>query len=187
MRSVHKFKRLYPIGVLVGASILIWHLFLEPLASWRNETLRRHVEAAEEKLRLLETIARLEGEREALEDHGALESVWRADQESAAVALVQAEIVEIAQRNGVVLRSISPGKSSDLPLVKSIGMRIEGEMTLDRLLRFTLDIEYSDPALVIRSATLRRLKRVGRQTEQPLLYVQMDLSAPAVVEIGGSL
>jgi hypothetical protein len=160
---------------------LFWTAFVSPILEWRTET-RGNLTASQEKAtRLLSSIKMLEKERLALSSGTDFQDIWRADSVSEATAQVQAALGGIAREQGVSFRSIAPLPSPIMPLTSAVAFRLEAEFTLDRLVEFLKTVEYSEPLILIERANIRRLARGATGTEQPTVFVQLDVTAPVLL------
>ncbi|MEP4627169.1 MAG: GspMb/PilO family protein [Tateyamaria sp.] len=108
--------------------------------------------------------------------------LWKEDERGVANARIQAHISEAATRNGLALRSISPAGNGTLGDRQTAIFRLEAEARLDHLSAFLRGLEYDLPAVLVDGAVLRRLNRPGSTSEQPELFVQMDLVAPISIQ-----
>jgi Type II secretion system (T2SS), protein M subtype b len=168
------------VAALGAMAALSWLGLIAPLGSWCASIMERRDAARTERAKLLESIARLETEAMQLSADSTSGVVWTAPRMGEANAMVQSRISELAQRNGIPLRSITPTEASDLPLAESVAFRAESDATLDQVANFLISLEYHSPALAVERATLRHIAKPGPQTEQPLLFVQLDIIAPVV-------
>jgi hypothetical protein len=163
----------FGLGVVaLTAAGIVAHRWQEDALSDRGARLADLAAFEARSAELAAQAARLRGE-------GTLDGVWRAEREGEALALVQAAVSETARRLDVQLRALTPIPAPDLPLVDAIGLRIEGDMPLDRLVDLLVALETREEALVVRGASLRRVPRPDGA--QPVLSVQLDLTAPVVV------
>ena len=110
--------------------------------------------------------------------------LWRAAQTGEATARIQSQLSKIASERGVSLRSISPTRARDLNLAQAAGFRLEMEASLDQLVQFLQAIEYHSPALLVEKASLRRLNKLNSNQPQPLIFAQIEISAPVVLDEG---
>ncbi|SFI65429.1 GspMb/PilO family protein [Jannaschia pohangensis] len=168
------------LGLVIAFGVLVL-LAVPLLRDWKTDIQSARDDAAFETARLQRSIADLETEAAQLVGTGILDTVWRARQPGEALAIVQTEIGDLATRAAVSLRSMSPIPAPDLPLVDTLGLRLEGEMPLNRLVTFLLALEHHDRSLIVRSANIRRLPNGQDRFEQPLLFVQLDVVAPLVL------
>lgn len=167
-------------ALLVGFFLLLWLVVAMPLLAWREGNIAGLAEARADLQRLEGSIGRLAAERAQLSGDTTAETVWTAARTGEVTALIQARVSELARQNGLALRSVTPTAGRKLPLTEAVGFRLEAEATLDQLLQFLIALEYHAPVLVIDSATLRRLARPGPASEQPSLFIQIDLVAPVL-------
>jgi len=110
--------------------------------------------------------------------------IWQARQLGEMTARIQARLGEIARENGVTLRAVTPAVARDMPHVETTALRIEGEADLAQFRNLILNIEQHSPTLFIERATIRRLNRVERISEQPLVFFQLDIAAPIRIAEG---
>ena len=164
--------------VFSGVVLLIWAGLIRPAGEWRNDRFAARSKAIAELNRLQETVARLELEAAQYSQQDSLDLIWASGEVGEVTAKVQARISSIARASSVALRTIAPIKAPDLPLVQTIGFRIEGEARLDQLVDFLRAVESSSPSLVIGKAHLRRLNRLGDLSELPVVFLQIELAAP---------
>jgi hypothetical protein len=124
----------------------------------------------------------LEQERDQLTGHEELNMLWRASQTGQATALIQSKLAKLATTHGSNLRSIGPTRSRDLNLAQTSGFRLEMEVGLDQLVLFLRAVEHHSPVLIIEKASLRRLNKLNKDQAQPLIFAQIEVSAPVVLE-----
>jgi len=161
--------------VLLG--LLLWLFAYQPLAAWKASTMNERNVAISEHEALGKRIASLTLETQSYGNDGVDQLIWHAEQIGEVTARVQTAINAIAQKNGVVMRSIGPNTPQDASIDDVIGFRLEFEATLDRLSAFLQEIEYQQPVLLVSRANLRRLVRPGESGLQPQLFVQIDVIA----------
>ena len=164
--------------LLTGAALLIWAGLIQPAAEWRKNRFAAHSKAVAELNRMHESVARLTQEAAQYSQQGNLDLIWTSGEVGEVTAKVQARISSIARTSSVALRTVTPIKAPELPLVQTAGFRVEGEARLDQLLSFLRRIESSSPSLVIDRAHLRRLNRIGDASELPAVFLQIELAAP---------
>ena len=177
-----KLRQLAGLGLLALIIAALWFLVISPLSAWKLKQTAVLSAIRAEQARISASLTTLEGERRMLEGDSEISFLWRSQQIGTATAEVQASLSELAARNGISLRSISPLPGSDGESGSSIAFRVESEAALDKLTAFLTDLEHNERALVIRSATLRRLARPASRAIQPELFFQMDLQAPVLLE-----
>lgn len=175
-------SRGFALFIVAGLGVLVWFAILRPAYDWKNDTLAQLAASQSENAILISSISKLNAERAQLSGDTSLAIIWSAKRMGEATALVQSEISNLAAEHGIMLRSVTPVPSKNIPFTNAIGFRIEGEATLDKLVPFLVAIEAYTPALIIENATLRRLSRPGRTAAQPDVFVQLNLIAP--VELG---
>lgn len=175
-------SRLLALFVLLGIATLLWFSIVQPLAVWKARTLSGLEASRSEYTRLQASLIRLKSEKSMLESATTLSAIWQAKKAGEATALVQSEISNLAATSGVTLRSITPTASRDLPFSSAIGFRIEGEATLNKAVDFFVAIEASTPALITERVILRRLARPGRTAAQPIVFIQLSLIAPVILD-----
>lgn len=163
---------------LAGLAALVWLAILEPAAAWKATQFRERDATAEKIAALRDSISRLKAERAGLDAGTDDGIIWPARQMGEATARVQSEISAAASANGVSLRSITPTDSGSLPVARTVSFRIEAEARLDALRDFLVALEFNSPALLIDRATLRRVSRVDDDGAQPLLFAQIEITAP---------
>lgn len=178
-RLLDGFMALAFLGVV---ALLIWLAVAQPLQTWRKAQLDARADAIAETQKLQSSIATLRAERNRYDVDGQLDILWQAERSGAATAMIQSEISRMAREQGVSLRAISPARQRDLSLADAVGIRIELEAALDQLSDFLRVVEYHSPALLIERATLRRLSKPGSALAQPLVFAQIDLAAPFVLQ-----
>lgn len=186
MRVANLRAHLLFVVIILGVISLIWLAILQPLATWRAETASRLKDTRAESLRIQQSLLSLTQERNSLALGGTEGLVWAAPQLGEATALVQARVSELAKKNGLSLRSITPLSKRDSVSANSVGFRLELEAPLDRLTAFLVDLEYNSPALAVEQSDIRRLIRPGPDQGQPALFVQLDILAPVVLADGGA-
>jgi type II secretory pathway component PulM len=173
-------SRMVFLAGLVGLAVLVWAGLVAPAMEWRAGLARQLADTRAETARLNLSLGDLRQERSALTLGGTEGLVWSAPKLGEATALVQGRVSELAKEFGLSLQSISPLPGRDDST--AVGFRLELEAPLDRLVQFLLALEYHSPVFAIDQATLRRLNRPGPVTEQPTLFVQLDIIAPVVVD-----
>lgn len=170
--------RLLGVGALVAVGALVWLGLVVPLQTWGN-TQKEALSAAQSKtLHVLQSVQNLEAEKQALGAGAEFDGVWSAQNLSEATAKVQATLGDIARQNGISLRSISPLSQPSLPLLEAVAFRIEAEASLDKLVRFLRQAEYSDPILRVEKASVRRLSKLDLSGAQPIVFFQLEVLAP---------
>lgn len=167
------------IALTFGA--LFWASVIAPVSQWRAASLLRHEVALTEQARLNTSTLRLKSELDFLSQSESQGFVWQAEQSGAVTAKIQSSLNTLASRAGIALRSISPAPEIELPYATGAAFRLESEATLDQILKFILSIEFNKEALLIERATLRRLNRPNRTSQQPLLFFQLDILAPVLI------
>ncbi|HHI70475.1 MAG TPA: hypothetical protein ENJ91_05685 [Rhodobacteraceae bacterium] len=175
-------SRLMAVIIILSLVSLVWVAVLSPVHEWKNRTEIALAESRANNTRLKRSLAKLKREQEQLSGDASLDIAWQAGKSGEATALVQSEISDLAARNGVTLRSVTPVEAQDIPYTSAIGFRVEGEATLDNLSDFLIELEYSTPAFVIERAVLRRLQRPGRTSAQPEIFIQLNLIAPVILD-----
>lgn len=172
-------------SILTGLILLIWVSVVAPLQNLKTGNFENRANGISEMRKLQDRIAILQLEKSRLSDRGQLDVLWQAERTGTATAMIQAEISRQALQEGIGLRSISPVRKRDLRLADAVGIRIEMEAGLDQFTDFLRSVEYHSPALLVERAALRRLIKPGNQSEQPLVFAQIDLSAPVILSIAG--
>ncbi|MFZ5963018.1 type II secretion system protein GspM [Thalassococcus sp. BH17M4-6] len=173
---------LLSLALLGLFATLIWLAAVQPLQGWRQAQLDARADAIAETQKLKSSIATLRAERDRYDIDGQLDVLWEAERTGTATAMIQSEISRMARDQGVSLRAITPARQRDLSLADAVGIRIELEAALDQLSDFLKVVEYHSPALLIERATLRRLAKPGSALAQPLVFAQIDLAAPFVIQ-----
>ncbi len=170
------------LGLVATLGALVWFAVVAPLQEWRTVALIKRPQAIESIRQLQTRINSLEDERNQLSGNEELNILWRAAQTGEATARIQSQLSKLASERGVSLRSISPTRARDLTLAQAAGFRLEMESSLDQLVSFLQAIEYHSPALLVEKASLRRLNKPNSNQPQPLVFAQIDVSAPVVLE-----
>ncbi|MHA6268366.1 type II secretion system protein GspM [Aliiroseovarius sp. CAU 1755] len=161
--------------VLCAAGAL---LVLPMLADWRSAKIA-NVDALESELALLDARSeRLATEQALVKESQTDDLKWQADGLGVATARIQARVSEIASENGMALRSMSPTGEAKLSGAPTVTFRLEAEATLDRLVSFLRTLEYGQPVVLVQGSNLRRLNRPGVEGQQPIVFIQLNLSAP---------
>lgn len=151
------------------------------LSGWRSDILGRDAIQRDEIRRFAKAVSELEKEQSALPDIPELTLSWDAAQIGAATARIQSHINALSQQSGIELRSVSPIAVQNSVVGNSMGFRVEFEAPLDRTTAFLSSIEYNAPALIVTRGNLRRLVRPGQTGPQPLIFAQLDVTAPVTV------
>lgn len=175
-------SRGFTLLFLVGLGVLMWFAILRPAYDWKNDAVTNLSVNQSENTKLIDSLSRLNTERTQLSGGASLEIIWGAKRMGEATALVQSEISTLATKHGILLRSITPVSSKDIPFTSAIGFRVECEATLDKLTTFSVALEAYTPALVIENAILRRLTRPGRTAAQPDIFIQLNLIVPVEID-----
>ncbi|MCW3783543.1 type II secretion system protein GspM [Defluviimonas salinarum] len=149
-----------------------------PIFDWRRSIETELATAGAEYKRLSESLDALTVRKRRLTETGGQLALWQARQTGEATARVQSVVTELARASGANLRALGPGPSHEFGLVQAVSLRLESEATLDQLSALLQKLEFHAPPLLVETATLRRLNRPGHATEQPLLFVQIDILAP---------
>lgn len=160
---------------LVGA--VVWFGALAPAQAWKDSQFAALSDAQERSAQLIERLDTLRKEAAAMSAATDFDGVWRAASPGEATARVQASLSDIARRNGIAFRAITPLRTEAIPLKDAITFRVEAEASLDRLVAFLREAEYSSPVLVFEKGSVRRLSRPGPTTEQPVVFFQFDVLA----------
>ena len=174
-------ERFIGYALVLALAGLVWIALISPLSSWRSDSLLQHEAATREHSKMLTSTRRLQSEVEFFSQSGSQAYIWQAEQSGEATAKIQSELNNLATKSGITLRSISPAAAKQLPFTTGTTFRLEGEATLDQILSFVLSIEFNEPALLTERASLRRLIRPGRTSEQPLMFFQLDIIAPVLI------
>jgi len=170
------------LGLLAGFGVLVWLAAVAPLQAWRTSALAARPKAIEDIRQLQSRISSLEEEHDQLSGNEELNILWRAAQTGEATARIQSQLSKLSSEHGVSLRSISPTRARDLNLAQAAGFRLELESSLDQLVSFLRAVEYHSPALLVEKASLRRLNKRNTDQPQPLVFAQIEVSAPVVIE-----
>ena len=175
---------LVALALVVSLALLAWTAVISPLQNWKAAKIeaRDQLIAEIEKLHL--SVANLHFEKSQFESTEEIGLLWKAEQTGTATAMIQAEISRMAREQGLGLRSISPVLQREINHANVVGIRIETEAALDQLSDFLRDVEYSTPALLVERATIRRLVKSENKFEQPLVFAQIDFSAPVLIGDG---
>lgn len=175
MRLVFHLATLGIAALLAGG---VWQLVLAPAVRWKKEALAARDQAAEKLAQFEQRVQKMDTLRQQLSQQGELASLWQADQPGAATALVQSELSKLASQRGIGLRSITPMREREIPMARAAGFRLEIETSLDQLAGFLQAVEYHSPALMVDRASLRRLNMVNAGQVQPVVFAQIEISAP---------
>ncbi|SMR83564.1 Type II secretion system (T2SS), protein M subtype b [Aliiroseovarius halocynthiae] len=168
------------LGAFAGAV-----LALPALADWKADTIAR-LDAAEGELLSLNTRAnRLAAQLQAVPEVEGKALKWHAGEIGVVTAQIQSEINQLATSSGIALRSIAPTGQGLVEDVQTVTFRLEAEATLDRLAQFLQSLEFGQPVLLVDAANIRRLNRPGAEGTQPIVFVQLGLSAPT--ELAGEV
>ena len=174
--------RLSAIAIFCMIIAGLWLLVANPFFQ-KNTALDEKITAAHlERARLEEAISNLTSKLASMDTTDAQGEIWLAKQAGEMTARIQARLGNLARQHGISLRSVTPAKAAQLPHVDTTALRIEAEADLEKLRDFIVAIEHHSPALFIERATLRRLNRPDRSSEQPLIFFQLDISAPIKID-----
>ena len=171
---------------IAGATALTWLAVIQPLSDWRVARFETQKRLTNEIAHLRSSIGSLEATHSLLSQDKVLDMIWIGDTSGEVAAHIQTEIDAAARNTDIELRSIAPVPAGPLPLSDATAFRIEGEAPLDHLAEFLRMLEFSTPALLIENATLRRLNRVDIDAAQPMIFVQMNVSAPTSISDRGA-
>lgn len=177
-------SRLLALVLTFGMLAAFFFLVVQPMAQWRAAQFAKAQDAILERDRLQNSSERLTVLRETLSNSEALSLSWSAPSEGEVAALVQTRLAEAAAKSGISFRSVTPLPNARSSTTAQIVFRLEFEADLAQLTKFLGDTEYAAPALPITRATLRRLVRPGDQSTQPVIFAQLDVSAPILIEDG---
>ena len=151
---------------------------LVPLQNWRDRVTAEYTTTLGTHQRLTQSIARMTVEVVGFAEDPALPMTWQAPQIGQATAQVQGELSQLTRAAGISLMSTTPVGARDIPFADSVAFRLEGEGSLDQWRDMLIAVEYNTPPIIVERGVMRRLVRPGPETEQPTLYVQLDLLAP---------
>lgn len=176
-------SKLLAVATTLGLAILCWFSVIEPLSTWRSDTLGNLQNAVTDESRLRAAISKMELEKAQFGTGSDDVLTWSASQTGEAFARVQASLSETASANGISFRSITPLPTAEIDGLTRAPVRVEFEADLSQLSSFLQSVEYGIPALPIERAMLRRLIRPNETASLPVLFVQLDVAAPiSVVE-----
>ena len=133
------------------------------------------------EIRLQQRLSALEQDAQHLETLSVPNLARRGARDGEIDATLQAEIGRLARNAGVRLRSVTSTGEQTFSGHPALGLRVELESPLDRLLSFLLAIERSEPPIIPTRTTLRRLGRRGGNEPQPLVYLRLELAAPIAI------
>lgn len=156
---------------------LVWGIFALPVMEWKRDQLRHETRQHTENLKLHRRLLTLRAEKDSLAQGGDAGVLWSARQHTDAAIQVQSRMAEIAQEQGLSLKSATPTEDVSLPQETSVAFRIEFAAPLDAALGFVVALENNDPPLIIDTASLRRAQALDTASEQPSVLVQMTLAA----------
>lgn len=177
-------SRTLAVFVLLGFVLLFFVAVILPLKDWRAEQFASSEEMQFEQSRLAASFDRLTLERDSLSTADGRSLSWVASTEGEAAAQIQTTLAEAAATSGISFRSVTPLPQSRSATDNRITFRLEFEADLSQLTQFLSEVEYATPALPISRATVRRLVRPGDQTSQPVIFAQLDVSAPVLLGDG---
>lgn len=171
--------------VLLGALLVsLWVGIASPIVQWRDQMLADATTAEVEAVRLRAAKNSLTREKLALSEETNEDLFWRAAQVGEAYAKVQSNVSSAATENGVSLRTATPLPAQSSGGVETIAVRVEFEADLGQLTGFLRAIEFNSPTLPIQRANLRRVIRANDLSALPTMFVQIDISAPVLMEDG---
>jgi len=173
-----KLSKLGAIIILLLILGMFWVALVDPLINFRRDLSSSITAAQAEKSRLTRSIANLNRQLANTTASNVSEQIWRARQSGEAIARIQAQLGRLSQLHGVTLRSITPTNATGMPYTETTALRVEGEANLAQLEATLLEIEKHTPALLVDRATIRRLSRTERRSEQPYVFFQLDITAP---------
>lgn len=170
-------RRLALVLALCLAGVALWFGALAPAQAWKDNQYAALSDAQERSAQLIERLEALRDEAAAMSAATDFDGVWTAASPGEATARVQANLSDIARRNGISFRAITPLRSEAIPLKNAVTFRVEAEASLDRLVAFLREAEYTSPVLVFEKGSVRRLSRPGPTSEQPVVFFQFDIMA----------
>lgn len=176
------------IGLLAGLlalSGLIWVGVIQPAQAWKADQIAALAAAQEQSARLADRVDALRREASAMSAATDFDGVWTAESAGEATARVQAALSDLARKNGISFRAITPLRTEAIPLKQAVSFRVEAEAPLDRLVNFLRAAEYNTPVLVFEKGSIRRLSKPGIPTEQPVVFFQFDVFAAYDLTEGG--
>lgn len=177
-------SRMAALAVLLVALSCLWVVVVAPLMEWRLVQLTSAQQTEVELERLQASFQRLSLERETLANYDSVDLAWSARAQGEASAQIQSRMAEAASQAGIRFRSITPLPNAQRDGRNQVVFRLEFEADLAQLTAFLSEIEYATPALPVTHATLRRLVRPNEQALQPVIFAQLDIAAPVLIEDG---
>lgn len=184
MKDIRRAK----LGLVLGLATIsagVWFGIIRPAQAWKDDQFTALKTAQEQSARLADRLHTLQREAAAMSAATDFEGVWTAQSAGEATARVQATLSDLARKNGISFRAITPLRTEAIPLKSAIAFRVEAEATLDRLVAFLRAAEYNTPVLVFEKGSIRRLSKSGTPTEQPLVFFQFDILAAYDLAEGG--
>ena len=172
-----RLRSLVLLVALCGAGVTLWFTVLAPAQAWKGAQSTALSDAQERAAQLIGRLETLRNEAAAMSASTDFDGVWAAASPGEATARVQASLSDIARRNGISFRAITPLRADAIPLKNAVTFRVEAEASLDRLIAFLREAEYTSPVLVFEKGSIRRLSRPGPPSEQPIVFFQFDVMA----------
>ncbi len=175
-------KQALMVGFILIVTIAFGAFLLSGISSWRGNVFDLSASLTSERHRLEQSVARLSNEKNAFQTDDVSRLLWEARQTAEATAKIQSGINNIAGNAGIKMRSIAPIQNNHQDSFASISFRLEFEANLVLLVPFLKELEYSQPAVVVTSAHIRRLARPTTTSTHPDIFVQLEVTAPIIVK-----
>ena len=165
------------LAVLGVLGAVLWFVALRPAQAWKEAQVAALAEAQQRSAQLTDRLEDLRREATAMSAATDFDGIWSAATPGEATARVQAQLSDLARRNGISFRAITPLRTEAIPLKQAVSFRVEAEAQLDQLVAFLRTAEYASPVLVFEKGSIRRLSKPGAATQQPIVFFQFDVFA----------
>lgn len=163
-------------GLLLGLYFVLWH----PIQAWRISSFEALSRAQNEQKLLEGRIEDLRSRRASLTQEQLPIELWTTADLGRATALVQEAFVAVGREAGLEIQTVTPRDGVKAATAAAVGFRLEAEAGWDAVVGFLDSLERHAPPLLIDRAVIRRLNRPGERAEQPLVSLQIDISAPLI-------
>ena len=173
---------LIPIGAAVVLSAALFFGLIRPWVNW-SERIETDFDSNLNRISQVQgSITYLNQQLSTSNSEAAFGDVMRASDMGLARAQIQASLGDLALAHNLRFRTISPINSPKIDQFQSLAFRIETETDLASLRDFLVSLEQAKPMILVETGSLRRLSRNSSNAFQPMIYVQLDVFAPIILE-----
>lgn len=168
------------LALLVVVLGVLWTVAIAPGLAARELAVDALENAKKRQHSLNATITELSAEADALEDSGLGRALWTGARRGEVAARLQSMIGTLARDVQMPLRSIAPLQAADIADTSVLGLTVEAEGPLDRLVNFMRLVEDHEPPLIVTRANVRRVQGRG-MGPQPSVWLRLELAAPVEI------